>query len=345
MKIGVIGAGISGLTAARKLALAGHDVTVIEKNRRLGGKMASREIGGLPADYGVSHFEVSDPDFAAFVDELREEEIVRTWAHEFSLYDGTQYHPENPNEHPSNWFAATGGMGQVARYLSRWVDVKTEEKAGGMTFIGSDRSRKRAWMINLTDISVFECDAVILAAPAPEAYGVLQTAQDETPARRIIRHIDEIRYRPCWSLLISCGEAAPRFKGISCEDDVLEWIGNESSKSDTSEGVLLLQSTGAFARRNAGTDPVQVKDRLVGRASDITGLDLDPGAEGYLHFWKYFRAENPMDEYFMELEMEEAPLALVGDYYMGPTLEDAWLSGEKLAEYWVAKYSEMSVET
>ncbi|MDZ7773693.1 MAG: FAD-dependent oxidoreductase [Balneolaceae bacterium] len=347
MKIGIVGAGLSGLVAGRKLALAGHDVTVIEKNRELGGKLATTELGGMTADYGYSHFEVSRSSFARFVDELREEGLARTWAQDFALHDGTQYHGVNPNVHASNWFAAPRGMNAIARYLARWVDVKSAEKVGGMTFIGSHRSRKRAWMLNLTDISVFECDAVILAAPAPEAYGVLQTAQDETPARRIIRHIDDIRYKPAYALLVHAEAPPPTWRGITCDGEMLRWIGNEGSKRTSAEdgesnagALLMLHSSARFARTHVHADPEEVTRRMLDRASEITGLSLHEPRETRLHFWKYFQPLNPLKEYFMELEMEEAPLALVGDYFMGSSLEDAFLSGEKLAEYWISRYSE-----
>src|SRR5438093_9805635 len=44
--VGVIGAGILGLTAALRFVQAGHRVTVIEREERVGGLVASFEIGG-----------------------------------------------------------------------------------------------------------------------------------------------------------------------------------------------------------------------------------------------------------------------------------------------------------
>ncbi len=56
MKVGVIGAGIGGLSAACELAKDGHDVTVYEKNAKPGGKLGEVEIDGFRFDTGPSLF-------------------------------------------------------------------------------------------------------------------------------------------------------------------------------------------------------------------------------------------------------------------------------------------------
>lgn len=48
----VIGGGIAGLAAARALADAGHQVTVLEARPRLGGRLHTVEIAGVPIDLG-----------------------------------------------------------------------------------------------------------------------------------------------------------------------------------------------------------------------------------------------------------------------------------------------------
>lgn len=345
MKIGIIGAGISGLTAGEKLAKAGHDVTVIEKNRALGGRLATFKKDGEIFDYGVSSVISSEPAFKSFMDELEEKQILKQWSRDFALFDGTQLHEINPNRPPNSYHVSEQGINSIATYLSRWVDVKSKEKAGGLTHIGADRGKKRSWMINLTSISVFECDAVILAAPAPEAYGVLQTAQDETPTRRIIRHIDEVQYDPCFSLMATyANEDVPSWKGIECEDHTLRWIGNESSKlAEPTKTSMVIRSSPGFARKHALTDREEVTRLLLERASEISDSWLINPQWTKLHHWKYYEARNPLNDYFMELEMEEAPLALVGDYMRGNSIQSAYLSGYHLAEYWISKYSELTV--
>ena len=59
----VVGAGVSGLTVARELARAGHDVVVVEGRDRIGGRTHTVDLGGAPADLGGSwiHGPVGNP--------------------------------------------------------------------------------------------------------------------------------------------------------------------------------------------------------------------------------------------------------------------------------------------
>jgi 1-hydroxycarotenoid 3,4-desaturase len=52
----IIGGGIGGLTAAIDLAAEGHSVTILEKEKRIGGKMREIPVGGLMLDGGPTVF-------------------------------------------------------------------------------------------------------------------------------------------------------------------------------------------------------------------------------------------------------------------------------------------------
>lgn len=55
-RVAVVGAGIAGITAARTLAQAGWQVTVFEKSRGAGGRMATRRTAFGGFDHGAQFF-------------------------------------------------------------------------------------------------------------------------------------------------------------------------------------------------------------------------------------------------------------------------------------------------
>lgn len=342
MVIGIIGASISGLVAGKRLADAGHDVTVIEKQQSVGGRLATVKLDDMFLDYGISHFEANTKTFQAFVDDLKGKGLLKEWAREFGLYDGTEMLDINPNTEPQIKYVGAKGNQSIANSLSRWVDIKSEEKAGGLTYIGPERRKKRSWMVNMTDISVFECDAVIVATPAVEAYGVIQTIQNRTATRKIIRVIDEIQYDGAISLACTFDYDVPEWEGIDFENSDIAWIGNESSKNEDAEkAALVIRSTNEFYRRHTDSDDEAVKELLLKEAANVIGNWVEKPNSTFMHRWKYFEARNPIEDYFMEMETEETPLALIGDYLGGSSLENAYISGYNLAEYWIKKYSEV----
>ncbi len=52
-RVGIIGAGLAGLTAAAELAAAGRAVTVFDKSRGTGGRLATRRTGAGAFDHGA----------------------------------------------------------------------------------------------------------------------------------------------------------------------------------------------------------------------------------------------------------------------------------------------------
>lgn len=67
----VVGAGISGLVAARRLRQQGYGVTLVEASPRVGGQIESREVAeGVWLDLGAESLHLSAPGVAALVDEL-----------------------------------------------------------------------------------------------------------------------------------------------------------------------------------------------------------------------------------------------------------------------------------
>lgn len=342
MVIGIIGAGLSGLTAGRILAKAGHEVTIFEKSKGYGGRMATRYAGKELAskmDHGLSYFGVKSDEFREFTAELLDHGLIQTWGDDFAAYDGEKFLDSAPNQSSAALYTSKGGMNKIGKYLSRWVDIHTESKVGGLTYFGTNRSKKRSWMMNLTSSKTFEADAVIIALPAPQAYGIISSTIDEINTLKIVRQIDEVSYRPAFSLMAGYGsQEAPGWQGVMCRNSLLDFISNEKLKRDSQETSFVLHASESFTRKHRNADEEDVSKKMLGEFAEIAGGWAASPEWQQLHFWRYSRAEKVIDSPYLELEDEDAPLALVGDYLNGNTVDDAYRSGYVLANDWVKKF-------
>ena len=98
-KITIIGAGLGGLSAAVRLAKSGFDVTVLEKNETVGGKVNSVEADGYQFDTGASlltmrHvfedlFEYAERDIADYLDIVPLDPICRYFWTDKIVFDAS----------------------------------------------------------------------------------------------------------------------------------------------------------------------------------------------------------------------------------------------------------------
>jgi protoporphyrinogen oxidase len=99
MDIAIVGAGLTGLTAALDLAAAGHRVTVFEQRQYAGGLSAGFRDRGWdwPLDRFYHHWFASDEHVTALIGELGATERVEfRWPTTSMLYQGRLYPLDSP---------------------------------------------------------------------------------------------------------------------------------------------------------------------------------------------------------------------------------------------------------
>ncbi len=347
MVIGIIGAGIAGLTAGRELARAGHEVIVFEKSRGFGGRLATRyadDEPGVRYDHGAPYMFGESEPVKEFIDELVKEGVLKPWTSHFHFHDGSQLFDKHPNKPPKTMYCSEEGMSAIGKYLSRWVDVRLNTKVIGFTYLGDRRRNKSPWMINLETSEVFEVDAVVVATPAVQTYGLIENSSDETMFKTVIKDIDTVTYRPKHSLMLRYDSAEmPDFKGITVANNkVITWVANESSKRNNDGKVaLVVHSNGDFTRKHLfdQTPDEQVENEMVIALRKLLGDWVGRFDKSMLHLWRYSQPGNYFDYDFVKLGEDKAPVALIGDYMKGQTIEQAYLSGYELGKFWVHELS------
>jgi len=343
MKIAVIGAGVAGLTAGRVLAESGHEIVVFEKSRGYGGRLATRYAGKkntTKLDHGLPYLEVSSAKIEPLINELVNSGILKPWngpfVHLNKKGELTQLKPTKKR------FIAPKGMNQVGKKLARMVDVRSQTKVSGLTHIGEDRSKKKSWMLNFPTGDAEDFDAVIIATPSKQAYAILNTTIDEIQTLKLVREVDDVEYEPSFSLMVGYGSKdMPDWSMMDCENDVISQITNEASKREgNSECSFVIHTTAKFAEKYKDSDHAEIEEIILDELTGILGGWSALPEWKQLHFWRYSRAINPLPYPFMEVVGHDAPIALVGSYMNGDSVESSYLSGLAIGKFWSDKFSD-----
>ena len=91
--IGVIGAGITGLTTAYRLLRAGYDVILLESTLHAGGMVASFTLGKEPIEYIYHHVFTSDNHVTGLAGELGLDGLLSWHPSREAIYSDGRLYP------------------------------------------------------------------------------------------------------------------------------------------------------------------------------------------------------------------------------------------------------------
>jgi renalase len=325
-EIAVIGAGVAGLTCARKLQQAGRRVVVFDKSRGLGGRLATRRLADTHADHGVCYLQPKGTAFAQLIDELVNEQILRIWTqgiHRLSA-DGVLQPPVKF----APCYAAPSGATAIARYLGQNLEIINSQAITAISPIG------HGWQFNSAD-SQWNAEQVVIAVPPAQALAIAGTMTDPDCSDQMSRvnfttSITAIAVFPKNQQVVAAQLPWQGIQGI--DHPVLGWIGLDSSKQlKPLQPVLVVQSSAAFAAENFDAPDLGViGKRLLASAAPFT-MGLDTPEILQVHRWGYAFAQNPLPDLFLTAQVQ-ASLYFCGDWCGGNRVESAFLSGSAVAE-------------
>src|SRR4051794_20157682 len=115
----VVGAGIAGGACAAALRHGGLAVTVRERARAPGGRLAAPVLNGRRVDLGAAYFTVSDDTFGAVVTDWQRRGLARPWTDTLAVYSAGG---RSTRQGPMRW-AAPDGLRALARDLHDSVEL------------------------------------------------------------------------------------------------------------------------------------------------------------------------------------------------------------------------------
>ncbi|MBU6450996.1 MAG: NAD(P)-binding protein [Cyanobacteria bacterium REEB67] len=341
-RIAVIGAGLGGLTCARALQGAGADVTVFDKGRFAGGRLASREREGGQFDYGAQYFTVRGEDFRQVVNEWEASGVVAPWPGNFGIVrDGII--EASPPERVR--YVGRPYMSSVARHLSRDLPLLSLHRITQLTFDQALRTfRLSGGIIQNASESGHDTeqfyrsgyDFVVLNMPPAQILELFLLLDDDCLRDAIgssdaFKALQTVRLAPCFvSMLQFAAPVDTRFDGLSVKGGALSWLARDSSKPGRHlVESWILHASAPWSKAHLEADFEQVGPTLLAEMQKLLG-DLPPVVYCKTQRWRYALAENPLADGF--LFDAEAAIGYCGDWCQGNNIEAAFLSGRKLAE-------------
>lgn len=303
--VAIVGAGLSGVIAARDLARAGARVAIYEKSRGAGGRMATRRGDAGSFDHGAQYMRAEGADFAAEVACWQTQGLAARWEVEGGVHVGLP------------------GMNAPVKHLAAGLPLET-----GFAVAAIDGMPGR-WHLRAADGgSRGPFAAVLVSAPAPQAHALL--APCETP---IAAPIAEADYAPSLSLMLryAPGTVVPRFDAAARFDHpAIAWIADDGAKPGRSGAGerFVVHATSAFSRTHLERDPGEIAASLAEEAGRLAGARAEPLA-AVAHRWRYAFVTRPAGSpCFWDGERR---LGACGDWCLGPRIEAAFDSGRALA--------------
>ncbi|MBB1251367.1 NAD(P)/FAD-dependent oxidoreductase [Rhizobium sp. G21] len=313
-KIAVIGAGLAGLTLASRLQSVA-DVTLFEKSRGLGGRMAERRRGDHRFDHGAQYFTARDPAFLSLTAEMTRLGATAMWP---VMIDDRR--PGAPVSSEAR-YVGTPGMNGMARRLGRGLNITLE------TEISAIQPDDRRWLlVDKAGAALGVFDWVISTAPAPQT-ARLMPSEFSAGAR-----LAQVRMSGCFTLMIGL-DRAPELnaEAIRAHHPVVGWIALNSSKPGRDgPPCLVVHSRNDWADTHMENDRDWIEKELLAGVVELTGEDFSNAPHRDLHRWRFANVETPLGAPF--LIDAGLGLAAAGDWCLGGRVECAFQSASSLSQ-------------
>lgn len=300
----IIGAGLTGLMLARGLHHAQRKVTVLEKSKGVGGRLATRRFENAKFDHGAQFYSLKEP-VQSLHDLWQKQGIVSPWFQR----DG------------ADCFNSPLGMTALAKELATDLHVQLETK---VLKLSKDENR---WRLSLENTKELDADNVILTAPLPQALELLKASAVGYGAG-----LNDIRYAKAVVALIELSSAidigADHAGYEESAGPLIFSIADQQkkgiSKSPAITVTLSAEASERFYEASENAAKELVVSELKKRFATFVPIKID------IKKWRYAQPLKTADSLYAE---PEAQLFLAGDAFGGPSLNGAARSAKALLEH------------
>ncbi len=347
-RIAVIGTGIAGAACAQALSVAGHEVSLFDKSRGPGGRMATRRTDWVDArgqacstrfDHGAVAIAARSEAFKGFVGQALHAGWLVEWAPALAANS-------LPLEHVGPLYLPLPGMSALCRHLLDGMPATWS--------FGVDQLHQGplGWQVQANGVRhAANFDAVVLALPPAQAAPLLAPHRPDWARRASVAAM-----QPCWTLMGIAQAADPGTdpaaqSGLSQSDftqsDLAQWdlaqptagplacvVRNDQRPGRErvpGQAQWVLHARAGWSRRHIEQPQEWVQQQLQAALASYLGRPVN-WLHSTVHRWRYAmpQAQNrtSAEGCWWDATLR---LGVCGDFLGGSGIEGAWLSGRSLA--------------
>lgn len=306
----IIGSGMAGLAAADAARAASLSTLVVDKGRRIGGRVATRRADGFTFNHGAQFLTARHPDFIAACDHARQAGALADW--QVAGRDALCGAPT---------------MRDLPAHLGAGVEIRQTTE---ITRIETDAD---AVTLHDRDGVVARGQHLVLTAPAPQAQRLLQDVEPDLAATA-----GTAIYAPCWTGMygFDVDMLPPAADPIRHDNGPVGWAVwedhrpslSEASAADRDGAGLVVQAAPDWSTAHLEEDSADVAQALLAAYQNQTGLELPTPRYISAHRWRYARVTTAAADGAARISAD-GRIALAGDWLIGGRIESAWLSGRQ----------------
>ena len=304
-KVTIIGAGAAGLTCARQLIENGFKVSIFDKSRGTGGRIATRRIENGLFNHGASRI----PDFR-YCNSLPEnlKKLLET---------AVELRVLIPQD---NYYTSFASMKTFITYLSEGLEIKknTEITSVKRINLGVELSLKNSNKIQVKD------SFLILSIPQPQVLNLLNSDFPE-----ISKLIQPAKMFSSVSGLFAFDKALSLKKSHIENSSIYGFHENSRVGQNLNLDCWTIHSKKNYGKTLSQFDKNQIKNHLLNEFERLASIDFPQPRYAEGHRWLYGFTEKALNENYVFNEPDK--IGICGDWCRGNTVLDALISGTSLA--------------
>lgn len=320
MRVGIVGAGIAGLAAARSLQSTGHSTVVFEKSSRVGGRIETRRIGDYVFDSGATSIAPRSMAIQKpMLEELDTSDLVPV-LRPIYIHVGLRVSPGDRGKNAQPRYAYRSGNDVLPSLLARGVDVRLDTPVEEIV-------RHSPHRFSILDE---DFDAIVLTPPIPQTSAILWSLGETRP-------FSNASYRSCLSVLLGFDLPPPAVPYHALLDPEqrhpLTWMSIETLKSPgrSPEGstALVVQLSPSYSQSHYDRMDEAIVEDTLDYLVRLYGNAWNAPAVSEVRRWKYSQPDSVA--LFESVNGIESRVLIAGDGVMAGRVESAYESGARAA--------------